>query len=83
MSRKPRLILSKQALATNYQRLRSFSGKADCAASIKANAYGVGIDFAAPVLWEAGCRTFFVAYLDEAIALRALVPDAAIYVFHG
>lgn len=83
MSRKPRLILSKQALATNYQRLSSFSSKAECAASIKANAYGVGIDFAAPVLWEAGCRTFFVAYLDEAIALRALVPDAVIYVFHG
>ena len=35
------------------------------------------------MLWEAGCRTFFVAYLDEAIALRALVPDAVIYVFHG
>ena len=83
MSRKPRLILSKQALATNYLRLSSFSGKVECAASIKANAYGVGIDFAAPVLWEAGCRTFFVAYLDEATALRALVPDAVIYVFHG
>ncbi len=83
MSRKPRLILSKQALAANYQRLSSFSRNAECAASIKANAYGVGIDFAAPVLWEAGCRTFFVAYLDEAIALRALVPDAVIYVFHG
>ncbi len=83
MSRKPRLILSKQALAANYQRLSSFSGTAECAASIKANAYGVGIDFAAPVLWEAGCRTFFVAYLDEAIALRRLVPDAVIYVFHG
>ena len=83
MSRKPRLILSKQALAANYQRLVRFSGEAECAASIKANAYGVGIDFAAPVLWEAGCRTFFVAYLDEAIALRRLVPDAVIYVFHG
>ena len=54
MSRKPRLILSKQALAANYRRLVRFSGEAECAASIKANAYGVGIDFAAPVLWEAG-----------------------------
>ena len=83
MSRKPRLILSKQALAANYQRLSSFSGQAECAASIKANAYGVGIDFVAPVLWDAGCRTFFVAYLEEALALRSLVPDAEIYVFHG
>ena len=58
MGRKPRLIISKQALAANYQRLSSFSGTAECAASIKANAYGIGIDFAAPVLWEVGCRTF-------------------------
>ena len=72
MSRKPRLLLSRQALADNYQRLSSFSGQAECAASIKANAYGVGIEFAAPVLWEAGCRTYFVAYFEEALALRSL-----------
>ena len=83
MSRKPRLILSRQALAANYQRLSSFSGQAECAASIKANAYGVGIDFVAPVLWEVGCRTFFVAYLEEALALRSVLPGAIIYVFHG
>src|SRR6056300_371997 len=83
MSRKPRLILSRQALVANYQRLSSFSGQAECAASIKANAYGVGVDFVAPVLWEAGCRTFFVAYLEEALALRSLLPDAVIYAFHG
>ena len=75
MSRKPRLLLSRQALADNYQRLSSFSGQAECAASIKANAYGVGIEFAAPVLWEAGCRTYFVAYLEEALALFCLPMD--------
>lgn len=83
MSRKPRLLLSRQALAANYQLLSSFSGQAECAASIKANAYGVGIEFAAPVLWEAGCRTYFVAYLEEALELRSLLPDAVIYAFHG
>ena len=83
MSRRPRLILSRQALAQNYQRLSSVSGNAECAASIKANAYGVGIEFAAPVLWEAGCQTYFVAYLEEALALRELLNDATIYVFHG
>lgn len=83
MSRKPRLLLSKQALADNYQRLLSISGEAECAASIKANAYGVGVEFAAPVLWDAGCRTYFVAYLEEALELRALLPDAVIYAFHG
>jgi alanine racemase len=70
-------------LAQNYQRLSSVSGNAECAASIKADAYGVGIEFAAPVLWEAGCQTYFVAYLEEALALRELLYDATIYVFHG
>ncbi len=83
MSRKPRLILSRQALAENYQRLSSSLAQGECAASIKANAYGIGIEFAAPVLWEAGCRTYFVAYLEEALSLRHLLPDAVIYVFHG
>lgn len=83
MHRRPRLLLSKQALADNYRFLSERSGSAECAASVKANAYGIGIAFAAPVLWDAGCRTFFVAYLEEAIALRALLPEACIYVFHG
>ncbi|MBU24680.1 MAG: alanine racemase [Gammaproteobacteria bacterium] len=83
MSRRPRLILSRQAVAQNYQRLSSVSGNAECAASIKADAYGVGIGFVAPILWEEGCRTYFVAYLEEALALRELLHDATIYVFHG
>jgi alanine racemase len=37
----------------------------------------------APALWEAGCRIFFVAHLDEALALRALLPEAAIGVLNG
>ena len=82
MSRRPRLILSKQALAQNYQRLSSVSGSAECAASIKADAYGVGFEFAAPVLWEAGCQTYFVAYLER--PWRSVnYYDATIYVFHG
>ena len=32
---------------------------------------------------KAGCRTFFVATLDEGIALRKLATDAAIYVLNG
>ena len=83
MSRRPRLFLSRQALADNYQRLSSLLGAAECAASIKADAYGLGVDFAAPVLWDAGCRTYFVAYLEEAVLLRAVLPNAIIYVFHG
>ena len=38
---------------------------------------------AAPALARAGCKTFFVATLGEASALRTLLPDAVIYVFAG
>jgi len=37
----------------------------------------------APALLKAGCRTFFVATLDEGIALRALLPDSRIFVLNG
>ncbi|MDB4022066.1 alanine racemase [Litorivicinus sp.] len=83
MQRRPRLILSGRALASNYQRLSDLSTGSECGASIKSDAYGLGIDFVAPILWESDCRTFFVAYLHEGVALRAILPEAIIYVFHG
>ena len=36
-----------------------------------------------PALARAGCRTFFVAHLSEAIRARAVASDAAIYVLNG
>lgn len=77
------LTIDLDALAANYRRLRDLAGPAECAAVVKADAYGIGMAEAAPVLWRAGCRTFFVATLAEAKALRALLPDAVIYVFSG
>ncbi len=44
---------------------------------VKADAYGLGVAAVAPVLAAAGCRWFFVATLDEGIALRALLGDGA------
>ena len=63
--------------------MRELAGTAECAAVVKADAYGLGMAEAAPALWRVGCRTFFVATLGEAKALRALLPDAVIYVFAG
>ena len=56
---------------------------AECAGVIKADAYGCGLDPVARALAAAGCKTFFVATLDEARAARAAVPSAAIYVLDG
>jgi alanine racemase len=54
-----------------------------CAAVVKADAYGCGLTGVAPALWRAGCRSFFVAHLSEALALRALLPAAEISVLNG
>lgn len=83
MSRRPRLTLSAEALVENFERLSSLLGATNCGATVKADAYGIGIDFVAPVLCDAGCEVFFVAYLKEAIKLRTLLPRANIYIFHG
>ena len=54
-----------------------------CAAVVKANAYGIGVAEAAPALWAAGARVFFVAHLSEGVAARQVLPEAAIYVLNG
>jgi alanine racemase len=77
------LTIDLGALAANYQQLRDLAAPADCAAVVKADAYGLGMVRAAPALSNAGCKTFFVATLGEAQDLRALLPDAVIYVFNG
>lgn len=71
------------AVAANWALLAARVAPAECAAVVKADAYGLGVGRVAPVLWEAGCRTFFVAIIEEAAALRSLLPDAAIYVLNG
>jgi alanine racemase len=77
------LTIDLDALAANYRHLRDLAAPAECAAVVKADAYGIGVAYAAPALWRAGCRTFFVATVTEAECLRGLLPEAVIYVFGG
>lgn len=71
------------ALAWNWRRLRDEAPGAECAAVVKADAYGIGLERAAAALAAAGCRTFFVAHLAEGARARAAAPGAAIYVLNG
>ncbi len=50
---------------------------------VKADAYGLGAETVAPALAAAGCRTFFVAHLQEAVLLRSVLPDARLCVLNG
>lgn len=74
------------AVARNYLFLKKrLQNGADCAAVVKADAYGLGAAPVARALFEQGCRHFFVAHVDEALALRPSIPekDAIIYVLNG
>jgi alanine racemase len=79
-----RLTVDLDALRDNWRRLARESAPAECAAVVKANAYGTGIEVAAPALFEAGCRTFFVAHVGEgARARKALGSTPRIFVLNG
>lgn len=79
----PRLHISLDKLVANYRLLAERFTGAECAAVVKANAYGLGVEAVAPALAQAGCQTFFVATLEEGVQLRQLLPDRRIAVFHG
>ena len=77
------LTVDLDAIVANWRKLEKTAVPAECAGVIKADAYGCGIGPVARVLAGAGCKTFFVATLDEARAARAAIPSAAIYVLSG
>jgi alanine racemase len=80
------LVIDLGALADNWRLLASRIAPAECAAVVKADAYGIGIEQAVPALQGAGCRTFFVAHVSEGVRARAaLAPgsDIRIFVLNG
>src|SRR4051812_23655590 len=58
------LTIDLGGVVANWQSLRAMTGSTDCAAVVKADAYGLGAARVAPALAAAGCRQFFVAHLD-------------------
>ena len=81
----PRLVarVDLDRLAENWRVLDRLSGRARCGAVVKARAYGHGVAETALTLHHAGCRFFFTASVEEASALRAVLPDAPIGCFDG
>ena len=77
------LTVDLDAIVANWQKLQKTAVPAECAAVIKADAYGCGVGPVARALWQAGCKTFFVADLHEARAARAAVPQATLYALGG
>jgi alanine racemase len=78
------LTIDLDAIVANWRKLEKTAVPAECAGVVKANAYGCGAEQVARALANAGCKTFFVATLDEAKVVRSAVPaSAAIYVLDG
>src|SRR5687768_3729656 len=56
----------------------------DVGAVVKADAYGLGADPVVKALKAAGCATFYVAHLDEGLAVREALGDGPrVVVMHG
>jgi alanine racemase len=79
-----RMTVDLAAMRRNWVALDKVSHGALTGAVVKADAYGTGIAQAARAFFQAGARFFFTATPDEAIAVRAALPeDAHIFVLDG
>ncbi|MEC9341951.1 MAG: alanine racemase [Pseudomonadota bacterium] len=79
----PCLTVSLSAIAENFRRLSTKAADVPCAAVVKSDAYGLGLEPVAEALDRAGCRHYFVADPDEGRRLRRVCPDAEIFVLTG
>jgi alanine racemase len=77
------LTIDLAAIAANWRTLAHELLTVECAAVVKANAYGLGLEPVTATLAQAGCKTFFVADLAEARTVRSRARDATIYVLNG
>ncbi|HEY2533092.1 MAG TPA: alanine racemase [Xanthobacteraceae bacterium] len=77
------LTVDLAALAANWRALARQLLTTECAAVVKANGYGLGLEPVTATLAKLGCKTFFVADLAEAQRARTQVPAATIYVLNG
>lgn len=77
------LEIDTKAITHNYRTLKQLVSHRTCAAVLKADAYGFGINAIAPLLMKEGCQHFFVAHIEEGIFLRSLLKEPIIYVLSG
>jgi alanine racemase len=77
------LTIDLDAIVANWRKLEKTAVPAECAGVVKANAYGCGVEQVAKALASAGCKTFFVATLEEARVVRAALPTATLYALDG
>lgn len=79
------LEIDVDALARNWNRVKSVFTGARVGAVVKSDAYGLGIDAVVPELASWGCRDFWVTHPDEGLQVRRHVAelDSRVFVLHG
>jgi alanine racemase len=77
------LTINLAAIESNWRTLTHHTVTAECAAVVKADAYGLGLEPVTAKLAAVGCKTFFVANLAEARRVRGRAREATIYVLNG
>ena len=81
------LSIDLNAIVKNYRTIQSLTPNAEVMTTLKADAYGLGIEEVAPALARAGCQGFFVAWVSEGADLRRVLDDnglsADIFVLNG
>jgi len=77
------LTVDLAAIAANWNALAGMTVPVECAAVVKGDGYGCGLEPVTRTLYRAGCRTFFVADIPEGRRVRAVASDAAIYILNG
>ena len=81
---RPILEINLDNLIANYKLLQQIAPKAEAAAVVKDDAYGVGAGLVAQTLYaQAKCRCFFVAHAVEGVKIREVAPEARIFVLQG
>ncbi|HFB2047755.1 MAG TPA: Alanine racemase [Hyphomicrobiaceae bacterium MAG_BT-2024] len=71
------------AICRNWRKLNSMTAASVCGAVVKADAYGLGLNAVVTALVLEGCKTFFVATLEEGRHTRSVAPNAEIYILDG
>jgi alanine racemase len=80
----PQLFVDLDAIQRNFLAAKSIVGAdVEVSAVVKSNAYGLGIDQIVGPLASVGCRSFFVADLEEAMRVRHRSAVSRVFILGG
>ncbi len=78
------LDINLKSLCDNYLKIKKKVNR-NCivAATVKSNAYGLGVNKVLPALVNSNCKHFFVASTDEAVEIRKINKKVDVYILNG